>query len=138
MTALAAVLVLGVPVAVLVGLLKLVDVLQRRRAEVIARQIQVTDAIHREFGAIVAPIVRRARGGWRVTLPMDPRLPVAARVVDLAAHTLGTTATVGVRSRRPFDGRGEPVVEVAVVAPWPRPRRPVAQNRERMASAMSA
>jgi hypothetical protein len=122
MTALAVVLVLGVPVALLVGLLKLVDALQRRREAVIARQIEVTDAIHREFGAIVAPIVRRARGGWRVTLPMDPGRPGAARVVDLAARTLGTTATV----------------EVAVVAPWAGPRRPVAQNRERIASAMSA
>jgi hypothetical protein len=138
MTALAAVLVLGVPVVMLVGLLKLVDALQRRRAAVIARQIEVTDAIHREFGAIVAPIVRRARGGWRVTLPMDPARPGAARVVDLAARTLGTTATVGLRSRRPFDGRGEPVVEVAVVAPWGGPRRAVAQNRERIASATSA
>jgi len=138
MTALVAVVVLGVPVAVLVGLLKLVDALQRRQAAVIARQIAVTDAIHREFGAIVAPTVHRARGGWRVTLPMDPRLPCAARVVDLAARTLGPTATVGVRSRRPFDGRGEPVVEVAVVTPWTAPRRPLAQNRERIASAMSA
>jgi hypothetical protein len=122
MTALVAVLVLGVPVAALVGLLKLVDALQRRRAAVITRQIAVTDAIHREFGAIVAPTVHRTRGGWRVTLPMDPRLPCAARVVDLAARTLGATATV----------------EVAVVAPWTAPRRPMAQNRERIASAMSA
>jgi hypothetical protein len=138
MSALAAVLVLGIPVAVLVGLLKLVDALQQRRAAVIARQIEVTDAIHREFGAIVAPIVRRVRGGWRVTLPMDPGRPGAARVVDLAARTLGASANVAVRSRRPFDGRGEPVVEVAVVAPWGRPRRSVAQNRERIAPAMSA
>ena len=113
--------VLAVPVAGLVALLKVLDFLQRRRAATVARQIEVTDAIHREFGAIVAPTVRRARGGWRVVLPMDVRLAEAARVVELVAVTLG------------------PAVEVAVVAPWtPASRRPAAQSKERMASAMSA
>ena len=133
------VVVIGVPVAVLVLVLKVVDVWQRRRADVIARQIAVTDAIHAEFGAVVAPLVRRAGGGWRVTLPMDARHPGIARIVELAACTLGPAATVGVRSRRPFDGRGEPVVEVAVVAPWVAVRRCApAQNKERIASAISA
>ena len=155
MIALASVLVvIGLPVAAVLGLLKLVDALQRRRAAVIARQIEVTDAIHCEFGAIVAPTVHRARGGWRVRLPMDPRDPRTAAVVELAARTLGAAATMGVRSRRPFegrgepvmgvrsrrpfDGRGEPVIEVTVVAPPTAPRRPATQSRERIASAMSA
>jgi hypothetical protein len=120
---LAAVIVLGIPIAALVALLHVVEWRQRRHAAVIARQIEVTDAIHREFGAIVAPTVHRARGGWRVSLPMDPRDPHTAAVVELAARTLGPSATV----------------EVAVVAPWhatpPRRRR---QSRERIASAMSA
>jgi len=112
---------LAVPVAGLVALLKVLDFLQRRRAATVARQIEVTDAIHREFGAIVAPTVRRARGGWRVVLPMDVRLAEAARVVELVAVTLG------------------PAVEVAVVAPWTTAsHRPAAQSKERMASAMSA
>jgi hypothetical protein len=115
-------IVVAMPLAALVALLKAVDALQRRREDVVMRQIQVTDAIHREFGAIVAPTVRRARGGWRVRLPMDPRRPEAARIVELAACTLGPTATV----------------EVAVVAPFvATPRRQPAQNKERMASAMS-
>src|SRR5260370_7513307 len=80
---------LGVPVAGLVALLKVLDFLQRRRAATVARQIEVTDAIHREFGAIVAPTVRRARGGWRVVLPMDVRLAEAPRVMELVAVTLG-------------------------------------------------
>ncbi len=124
MTALAGVLaVVGLPVAAMVGLLKLVDALERRRAAVITRQIEVTDAIHREFGAIVAPTVHRARGGWRVRLPMDPRDPDTAGVVELAARTLGPTAAV----------------EVAVVAPPASARRrPAAQSRDRIASAMSA
>ncbi|HEY3099105.1 MAG TPA: hypothetical protein VGL14_09365 [Methylomirabilota bacterium] len=124
MTALAGVLVvIGLPIVAVVGLLKLVDALQARHARVIARQIEVTDAIHREFGAIVAPFVTRVRGGWRVTLPLDPRHPDAAAIVDLAARTFGAAATV----------------EVALVAPpTVARRRPAAQNKERIASAMSA
>jgi hypothetical protein len=115
--------VVALPVGALIALLKIVDALQRRRDARIARQIEVTDAIHREFGAIVAPMVRRTRGGgWRVTLRMDPRHPSAARVVELAALTLGPTATV----------------EVAVTATPASPRRRAAQNSERIASAMSA
>ena len=134
------VVLIALPVVVLLLILKAVDVVQRRRADVIARQIAVTDAIHREFGAIVAPTVRRAGRGWRVTLPMDGRHPGMARIVELATETVGQSATVvGVRSRRPFDRRGESVIEVAVVAPWrPATRRPPAQNKERIASAMSA
>ena len=83
----------------------------------------MTDAIHREFGAIVAPIVTRARGGWRVTLALDPRDPHAAAVVDLAARVFGAAATV----------------EVALVAsPTAERRRLATQNRDRIASAMSA
>src|SRR5262245_9411628 len=123
MMALVGVVVLvGVPVATLVGVLALVDLAQRRRADVIARQIAVTDAIHAEFGAIVAPTVRRAGRGWRVTLPMDARHPGIPRVMELARCTLGPTAKV----------------EVAVVTPWIAARRVAPQNRERIASAMSA
>ena len=124
MTALVGVLVVvGLPIVAVVGLLKLVDALHARRARVIARQIEVTDAIHREFGAIVAPIVTRARGGWRVTLALDPRDPHAAAVVDLAARVFGAAATV----------------EVALVAsPTAERRRLATQNRDRIASAMSA
>jgi len=118
---LGALVVVGVPVAGLVALLKVLDFLERRRAATVARQIELTDAIHREFGAIVAPTVRRARGGWRVVLPMDARLAEAARIVELAAVTLG------------------PTVEVVVVAPaTATPPRPAPQTKERMASAMSA
>ena len=126
---LGAVAVIGIPVVGLLVMLQIADVLQRRRAVVIARQIAVTDAIHREFGAVVAPTVRRTRrgwhprGGWRVTLPLDPRHPSAARIVELASATLGPVA----------------VVEVVVVAPRaPVSRRRPLQNKERIASAMSA
>jgi hypothetical protein len=124
MTALVGVVVvIGIPIVAVVALLKAVDALQARRARVIAQQIEVTDAIHREFGAIVAPVVSRARGGWRVTLPLDPRDPDAAAVVDLAARTFGPAATVEV---------------VLVASRTAERRRPTPQNRERIASVMSA
>src|SRR5207249_6337163 len=74
---------------------------------------------------IVAPTVRRAHRGWRVVLPMHAGHPDAARVVELAALTFGPDVAV----------------EVAVVAPYTavsRPRPPATQNKERIASAMSA
>jgi hypothetical protein len=123
MTALlAALVVIGMPVVAVMALLTLANARERRRQVVINRQIDVTDAVHRQFGAIVAPTVRRARRGWRVMLPMDPRDPRAA-VVEIAARTLG----------------GGQDVEVVIVAPSGATRRhPTPQSRERIASAMSA
>jgi len=84
---LGALAVLGLPVAALVALLKAVDLVQRRRAALIVRQIEVTDAIHREFGAIVAPTLRRARRGWRVVLPMDARQVVIRSLAVAPCYT---------------------------------------------------
>jgi hypothetical protein len=124
MTALlGALVVIGIPTAAVMILLTLANVQERRRQAVIDRQIDVTDAVHQHFGAIVAPTVQRARRGWRVKLPMDPRDPHAAAVVEIAASTLG----------------GGQDVEVVIVAPWRATRRrPTPQSRERIASAMSA
>ena len=49
------------PFAAIFGMLRLVDRIGQRREARYARQIELTDAIHRELGAIVAPIVRRGR-----------------------------------------------------------------------------
>ena len=128
MTALLGVLVVVVlPVGTLIALLKAVDLIQHRRAAVVARQIEVTDAIHQHGHAEVRPhdLLRRAHRGWRVVLPMHAGHPDAARVVELAALTFGPDVAV----------------EVAVVAPYTavsRPRPPATQNKERIASAMSA
>jgi hypothetical protein len=96
MIALGLLAVLAPPVLALVSLVLLMDRVQRRRDEVVARQIEVTDAIHRELGAIVAPTVRRTRGSWRVVLPMDARHPAAARVIELAARAFPAGAPVEV------------------------------------------
>jgi len=119
MIALAGLAALVIPMAVLAALLLVVEARQRRRDAVVARQIAVTDAIHAELGAIVAPFVRRRRGGWRVELPMLAEQPGAVQVVAIAARVLGAA--------RP--------VEVAIVPPAG--TRP-AQKRPRTAATMSS
>ena len=71
---LAAILVALIPLVAIALLLRLVERIQRKRDERTARQIELTDAIHRELGAIVAPIVEKRRGGGlvvRMTMPFD-------------------------------------------------------------------
>ena len=56
-------LVVVIPPALVVTLLLFSDHVQRAGADAVARQIAVTDAIHRELGPVVAPVMRRS--GWR-------------------------------------------------------------------------
>jgi hypothetical protein len=51
MSAAAALIVLLIPVAVLVGFLMLIEARQQRSARIVARQIMLTDAVHAELGA---------------------------------------------------------------------------------------
>ena len=45
---------------------------QRRAEATIARQIEVTDAIHAALGAVVSPVVRhRLDGRWQVFIPLE-------------------------------------------------------------------
>jgi hypothetical protein len=83
----------AMPLLAIVGLLRLVDRIHVRRNERVARQIELTDAIHRELGAAAAPTVRRCRGGgWLVqmTVPLGHPVLVSAllRITDgvLASH----------------------------------------------------
>jgi hypothetical protein len=55
----------------------------QRRAAGIARQIALTDALHREIGAAAAPLVRHSRlGGWTVSVavPLEREDTVGAVV----------------------------------------------------------
>jgi hypothetical protein len=82
--------VLLIPAAALVAVLLAVEARQRARADVVARQIMLTDAVHAELGAFVSPIVqKRAFQPWRVVfaLPegrvreMAPLMAITDRVV---------------------------------------------------------
>jgi hypothetical protein len=81
----------SVPLLVLVGLLALAEWIDRRRQRVIFRQVALTDAVHRELGAIVAPVVQKRLGGpWRAVMALPPgRFAAAAQLSAIALEVLG-------------------------------------------------
>jgi hypothetical protein len=82
----------SLPLLVVGGLLALAEWTARRRQRVILRQVALTDAIHRELGAIVAPVVEKRPGGpWRAVMALPPsRFSAAARLAAIALEVLGT------------------------------------------------
>ena len=61
------------PFLVVLALLRLAELVSVRRDARYARQIALTNAIHRELGAVAAPMVSRRGGGWLVSMavPLD-------------------------------------------------------------------
>jgi hypothetical protein len=105
-------LVVLLPVAFVVALLKIVTWRQQWRLAEIARQIAVTDAIHAELGAVVAPTVRRLWNGWRLAIPVPfDDLGTVTRVVESASRAFDA-------AERPTPGRFE-----LVLSPQERPIR---------------
>ncbi len=91
MTTLFGIAIAATPLLVIAGLLHLADRAERRRAARYARQIELTDAIHRDLGAVAAPVVKRQRGGgWLVHMmvPFDRPATVAA-ILGITDRTLG-------------------------------------------------
>lgn len=82
MTALVAmVAIAAIPFAVVSALLRLAERLEDRRELTLHRQIELTDAIHWELGAVAAPVVRRRLSGdWLVSMkvPLDRPALVAS------------------------------------------------------------
>jgi hypothetical protein len=74
------------PIALMVAALLLRERRARIRLAECARQIAVTDTIHGELGAIVAPVVRRRLGGrWQLVIPVPfDDLDSVGRVVRAA------------------------------------------------------
>jgi hypothetical protein len=77
------------PLVAILGLLWLAARLRRTAAQAAARQIALTNAVHRELGAVVSPTVsKRALGPWRVLIPVPFRQPeVLGRVVSIVHAT---------------------------------------------------
>jgi len=93
---LVALVIVAIPFLAVSGLLKLSEHYQDRRERERDRQIELTDAIHWELGAIAAPVVRqRFGGGWRVSMaiPLDRSAEVAALVSLTAKHFKAVPAT---------------------------------------------
>ncbi len=84
-TLLAAVVFVLFPFTTVLALLLLVRRAERRRDEAVARQIRLTDAIHRDLGAVVAPFVTRGRRGrWRVSIAVPFERPaLVGAVLDI-------------------------------------------------------
>ena len=80
MTALPGIAMVVTLVLGLIGWLWLAERARARRNARHARQIALTDAIHRELGAVAAPLVTRRRGEWLVSMrvPLDRPTTVAA------------------------------------------------------------
>src|SRR5437899_12373379 len=93
------------PCLTLLALLGLTARVERRRAAVIARQIELTDAIHREVGALVAPwVMRRPGGAWRVRIGVPFGRPAVGR-----AGVAGGRRTVAGRRDLGLTHRGQRV-----------------------------
>jgi hypothetical protein len=75
------------PFLAVAGLLWMSAVLRGVRAESIARQIALTDAIHRELGAAAAPEVRWSWGrGWIVSMRLPLRSEGTVGAVSRITH----------------------------------------------------
>lgn len=75
MLTLLSVLVAAAPFAVVYGLLAWTSRRERRRRDVLARQIALTDGVHERLGAVAAPVVRRRRGVWHVWMAVPLERP---------------------------------------------------------------
>jgi hypothetical protein len=110
------------PLVGIVGALWLAKRAEARRDARYARQIALTDAIHRELGAVAAPTVTQRGGGWLVdmTVPLDSPATVAAilRVTE--------------RAFAPADGSGVGPLQITL-RPAPRESRVTAASAPRAA-----
>jgi hypothetical protein len=92
------------------GLLLAAALAERARARVVARQIRLTDAIHRELGAVAAPVVdKRPLGPWVVRLTVPAAAPATAGAVAAVVHRAlaSEPETRGARIVLALDGDGE-------------------------------
>lgn len=95
LTAVSILAVLLIPAAILVAVLLVVEARQRARADVAARQIMLTDAVHAELGAIVSPVVEKhAFRPWRVVFALpEGRVRDMARLMAITDRVLGARLT---------------------------------------------
>jgi hypothetical protein len=111
MNALPGTMIALTPFLVVIALLRLADFVSARREASHARQIALTDAIHRELGAVAAPVVsRRPGGGWLVSMAVPLDRP-------------GTTAAIVRITERMFarDGGGSDPLRILLTPAAVRP-----------------
>jgi hypothetical protein len=108
LTALALASLLGWAMMALGALAAAAEAVERRRLRRVWAEVAVTDAVHREFGALVAPAVsRRPWGGWTVALAVGPSdLAAAGRLAAIARHVLAPDRVPVRVVLLPTDGEG--------------------------------
>ena len=118
-----------IPFLAIWGLLRFARAVERRRDARVARQIALTDAIHRELGAVAAPNVRRTWSGeWVVSM----RLALARE------GTVGTITRITNDLFRRLDRQDPPRLRVVLLPQEPRPaRRILATDSPRSAGRLS-
>jgi hypothetical protein len=118
-----------IPFLAIWGLLRFARAVERRRDARVARQIALTDAIHRELGAVAAPNVRRTWSGeWVVSM----RLALARE------GTVGTITRITNDFFRRIDRQDPPRLRVVLLPQEPRPaRRILATDSPRSAGRLS-
>jgi len=100
----------------------------RRRDACVARQIALTDAIHRELGAAAAPIVDRSWSGeWIVSV----RVPLQREGL------VGTITRITHDVFRRLDREDTPRLRVVLIPQEPRPVRAISAGPARSAGQLS-
>jgi hypothetical protein len=124
-----AVMIALIPFLAVWGLLALSGRVTRAREVRVARQIVLTDAIHRELGAVAAPEVRRNwTGGWIVSVQLPLYREALVGAVTRITHDLF----------RRLDRRETPRVRVVLIPQEIRPRRrPLAVTSTRAGDRLS-
>lgn len=100
METLVGVLLATTPITLTLALLSLAGRRQRAREAGIARQIALTDALHARLGAVVAPVVRRRRHGWDVSIAVPVERPDVTAVVLATVDAAFDGARYELRLRR--------------------------------------
>ncbi|HEU5218193.1 MAG TPA: hypothetical protein VFU23_06010 [Gemmatimonadales bacterium] len=125
----ATVMIVLIPFLAVWGLLMVARSVERRREARVARQITLTDAIHRELGAAAAPVVRRTWSGEWV---------VSVRLGLTREATVGTIARITSELFRRLDRQDPPRLRLVLIPQESRPiQRALATDSPRAAGRLS-
>jgi hypothetical protein len=99
LTLVAVVILVALPAVALAALLALITRVQRSRTRVIEQQIALTDAIHAELGAVVAPVVvKPIFGPWRVMFAVPFGRPaLVEQLIVITSRVLASVSPAGIR-----------------------------------------
>jgi hypothetical protein len=112
------------PLLFVTGLLVLAAWRDRRDLARVARQVRLTDALAEDVGTIVAPVVRKRLGGWRIAIAVPFERPaIVARILRVVHRTLEDLGP----------DRYEIALSPQAPAPRPVPYRRPAERRPRAA-----